>query len=89
MYKNKYLKYKIKYLKLKNQQGGSADKRASDSSASAEIDPSFLQAPKRAFLGRSNSIPLEYEEQPVYENSSIKVDSGYSYDKNLTINNKK
>jgi hypothetical protein len=50
MYKNKYLKYKIKYLKLKNQQGGSADKRASDSSASAEIDPSFLQAPKRACL---------------------------------------
>jgi serine/threonine protein phosphatase PrpC len=94
MYKSKYLKYKTKYLKLKNQLGGSADERASGGSANdrtrdgfAEIDLSFLQAPKRAFLGRSNSIPLEYEEQPVYENSSIKVDSGYTSNKRLTINN--
>jgi serine/threonine protein phosphatase PrpC len=39
-------------------------------------------------LRRSISIPTDYDEQQVYENSSLKINSGYSSNKRLIINNK-
>jgi len=103
MYKNKYLKYKTKYLKLKNLTGGTAmgfaDRQLSyrpsasnTSNTSNRSTASIADLLDNNYfdpsLRRSISIPTDYDEQQVYENSSLKINSGYSSNKRLIINNK-
>ena len=71
-----------------NKSRGSVLNTNNDSDSLVVNSSSSLPGLSRPFLARSISNPIEYDEQSVYENSALKVDSGYSFNKRLTINNK-